>query len=197
MSYPEIYIPINKNIYDLSSKEAQGFNDWFVDNLEERVKILEDTVKKDDEHRFWHANYKRESLQELGEWLYANLAAVEQTHDGIEQGISDNKYPGWFADIVRETSSNKKFSDETYRKCFDVAIYFGETVRKAVPSLKWSYKTTKTFAHKNQPILVKDGNKASLNPRNIVEGLAGKFMRGEAAPNKLQSTFDVWVNLFK
>lgn len=196
MSYPEIYIPIDKNIHDLSAKEAKVFNEWYVRNIEERIKVLEKTVKQNEKHAFWHADYSKESLEELGDWLFYNLSARKLSEKELERSIANNNYPDWFTDIVREHSGNRKFSDETYRKCFDVGIYFGESLRKIVPFLEWTYKTSKNYIHRNQPILVKKGYKSSLNPRNIVEVVAGKFMRGEATPDKLVRTFEVWKDIF-
>ncbi len=197
MKYPEINIPVSNNLQNLNKEEAKNYNLWFVKNIEKRIKVLEEYVKSDKNHRFWHANYSRTSIKELGEWLFNNLSERDYPKKELEKDIIENKYPNWFADIAREQLGGKVFSDETYRKCFDIGIYFGESLRVSVPSLKWDYLMSKNFVYKNQPILLLDDRDSNiLSPRDIVQGVAGKFMRNEVASDNLLDIYDIWNNLF-
>ena len=67
-NYPEINFPIAKAISETTKKEAQLYFDWFMSVMDERIKIMSDSIRKDINSK-WEPNFSRESLAAVGNWL--------------------------------------------------------------------------------------------------------------------------------
>jgi hypothetical protein len=191
--YPLIIPPAfsQKPFSEFDKKEAKEYFKWFMDIREERLEILIDRVKSDMDG--WNADYSEDSLNILFEWFKRNITIREKT--SLEkkkmQEIVENSI---FKDFIK--TDNYAFTDTTVSICSDVGLYFGETVARKIPGLKWTYiARTNKFAYYAQPVLKIETSKVVLNPRSIIEGVGGKLLRNKIKENENEFVrlYNVWI----
>ena len=192
--YPLIKIPefANKNFFDFTKEEAKEYFQWFLSIRNERLSILESHVKQS--FFDWKAGYTRESLIDLYKWFQKQVAYRSMTESEkkvVENQISQTPL---FTGIIPIPHST--FTNETVSICFDVAIYFGETLICNVPSLKWLQKLASTnYIDYAQPLIGKKENKVPINPRRIAESIGQRILDNDA-PITFEMLYDKWFEKF-
>ena len=182
-----------KSFFEMDKKEAKNYFEWFLSVKVKRLAILCEYVQEESDI-VWSCDYSRESLTGLFECFKNVVKYRTITKEEKQIGISklQDKYKG----IV--PIPEKVIDEETVSFCFDTGLYFGETIKKNIEGLEWSNRTSSTnYAYYAQPILIKKGKKVDLNPRAIMEVLAGKVLRGTAEYDGLLKLYDTWISLFK
>ena len=177
----------------MGKKEAKSYFDWFISIKEKRLTILCEYVQEESDD-IWVCDYSRESLVGLFGYFKNVVKYRPITKEEKQQEISklQEKYKG----IV--PIPEKVIDEETVSFCFDTGLYFGETIKKNIDGLEWGFRTfSKNYIDYAQPILIKQGKKVDLNPRAIMEVLAGKVLRGTAENDGLLKLYDTWVSLLK
>lgn len=187
--YPLIKIPdfANKDIYTFSKEEAKEYYKWFTTIKSERLQILETEVQK--MYPEWKLDYTRNSLITLYEWLgkkvmYRNMNDEEK--EEIKKQIS--KTPLLVSVIVIPDTT---FTDETVSICFDIGVYFGDSLIFNVPGTKWIQKINSTnYIDYAQPLIATKFSKVPFNPRRIAESMAGSILDKSEKSFSLLDLFD-------
>jgi hypothetical protein len=73
----------------------------------------------------------------------------------------------------------------------DLGMYFGETLRKQIPYLKWQLCTTKFAYH--APVLTGFKRLRVYDPEEHVYGFARDLVENRCEPSRLKELFDTRV----
>lgn len=194
MTYPIIKIPTfaNKSFFEFSKEEAKEYFQWFLSIKGERISTLEFYVQQS--YITWEANYTKESLKGLYQWLnksvaYRKLTEIEKKE--VENQISVTPQ---YLNVIPMPDTT--FTPETVSICFDAGLYFGETLIFNVPSLKWLQKlNSKNFIDYAQPLIGKKESKVPINPRRIAESIAQRILDKDP-PITFEMLYEKWSNKF-
>lgn len=106
-----------------------------------------------------------ESLIPLWEWFEKRIEFEERSEEEMADLI--NGKPEWMQEIILQNT--KKMTLLTMALTDDIASYFGETIIKNNPTIRWGYllRPLKLDGVK-QPILLGFINDVSMNPREIL-----------------------------
>ena len=89
------------------------------------------------------------------------------------------------------------FTDETVSICFDMGIYFGESLIFNVPSVKWMQKLGSTnYIDYAQPLIANKKSKVPINPRRIAESLAQRILDKDVMEITFAELLDKWILKF-
>lgn len=193
--YPLLAVPntFNKPFGDFSNKEAKAYFEWFMKIKDERVSILERNVQQSDKN--WFADYSKSSFGNLFVWFKANVKRRNITETEAKEIRKQLSSTPLLANVieVRETT----FTRETVSTCFDVAVYFGEILRRNINGLSWTYKVnSKRYVEYGQPIIISLSKKMEVNPRRLIEVCAEKIIDGTDKGNEFENLYNVWADLF-
>ena len=190
MDYKLIDPPLVFNhIREASLEEAQKLFEWFINNKDKRIHILEEAIQTTPTFENWKADLSVESLEALSEWLKNVIKTRKMTQDEVKKEKDKLKPPYDTLLIPDETTLNV----ESISIAFDSGTYFGEVLKKAKPNLKWELFQKKGFYESNQPVLIGEG-KLVYNPRNVFEAQAFRAIRGVI---NLVELFKNWQKLLK
>jgi hypothetical protein len=193
-AYPLVRVPtnLNKSPFERNKKEAKEYFEWFCMIKEERIGTLCRFIKEHTNAEF-KCDFSRESLNDLLQGFHKVVHLIPMTKEEITE--AENKYSIKIkGDVAIPT---KKADDATVSFCFDAGIYFGETIRKHVNGLNWTFNSTaKSFIDYAEPILTKTGMKVSLNPRRIMRVVATKVSNNTVQDDHIVKLFDVWKSSF-
>lgn len=195
MKYPLVQIPsfANKSFFDFSKEEAREYFQWYLHVRNERQSILKLQINLI--FNSWQANYSRESLEVLYEWVSKMVAYREMTKEeknAVQYQISETPL---YNDII--PIPDKTFTVETVSICFDIGIYFGEALIFNNSNVKWLQKlSSKNYIDYAQPLIGKNESKVPINPRRIAESIAQRILDGDAQITYAM-LFDKWVDKFK
>ncbi len=196
MKYPLIIIPsfLEKPFIDFSKKDAENYLNWFLEIKETRIDILRENIKA--VYPNWTADFSLKSFENLNEWLKSIITFRNKTQEEqrLEQ-LQLSETP-LLKDVIE--SSVYTLSEDTTSICFDVGLYFGESLKKINIGIEWTYKLDPpNYVHYAQPILTKKKSKVDLNPRHIMEITAYKILEGNANDNEIIRLYEVWNTLLK
>lgn len=173
--YPLVKIPVFaiKDIYTFSKEEAKEYFKWFKSVKNERLQILESEVQK--MYPEWKADYTRNSLIKLYEWFESRIKyreMNEEEKEEIEKQISNTPL---FVGIIEIPETT--FTDETVSICFDIGVYWGELVIDNFHGTKWIQKNNSSnYIDYAQPLIAAKNSKVPINPRRILESMAGSIL---------------------
>ena len=148
--YPKIIVPFDKVPWELTKKEAKQSFDLFLKAIPERINIFEKEIQK--VKPAWKADFTRDSLFDVAEWVKEKIVFIDYTDEEKEAIIKTNKLTGFQAEFVRERKI--KMSASSYRIRYDLAIYFGECLRRNTPFVEWNFEKYKRARSFNEPVLV-------------------------------------------
>lgn len=189
ISLVEIPVELSMPFFEMKKKDADLYLNWFLSIKQERLNILSEQVKLLEE---WNCNFSRESLNPLFNYFRKVIKYRDMTDE--EKGKEAEKITGILKGNIEVPT--KVLDEESVSICFDIGIYFGETMIKQIPFLKWGYSLTpKRYVHYGQPIVIKEGKFIDLNPRALMEVLAMKVLNNEEA--SLINLYDTWIVLLK
>lgn len=193
--YPLIKVPAfaNKDIYTFSKEEAKAYYKWFTSIKSERLQILESEIQE--MYPEWKLDYTRNSLINSYEWfgkkvMYRNMNDEEK--EEIKNQISKTPLLVGVIDIPETT-----FTDETVSICFDIGIYFGDSLIFNVPGTKWIQKINSTnYIDYAQPLIATKVSKVPINPRGAMEGIARRVLDRDTKEITFVELFDKLVLRF-
>ena len=194
MNYSIINIPepLQKPFFEMNKKDAQKYLEWFLDEREVRLSILDKAIRSDD-LKNWELNYSAKSLIPLFRWFKSSITKRKKTKEDILDEKS--KITGLLKNHVE--IEDITLSEKSVSICSDVALYFGEVLKKE-KSLEWSFVLKpKNYVEYAQPIITKKGGMIDLNPRRIIENLASSIIEGENFDDdKLLKLYSIWKEDF-
>lgn len=198
-NYKLIEPPLKRHVYETTEKEAQELFEWFIKVIPERLEILKKALK-DTDHKPEKLDFSEESLDYLGKWFSKNLHWRRLTEEEIEADkiqyhkvIKKGNIEINLADIVKLPKRDLSF--ETNSLCWDVGIYFAETLRKNVKGLRWDFvRKPKNDVDYHFPVLTgfgKDGTNR-FTPKAIIRTVALKILEKKGGPFLLRDIYNVW-----
>lgn len=184
MSYQVIQPPFTLDFPEMTTKQLKEYFTWFQSVTEDRISQLTAYVQKDPVTSRWEPDYSPSSLDALGDWFSRHVSTRDRTRQEFDQIMAQAKYPINIPDY--------DLTNESFSLGMDVGIYFGLTLMKNHPSLKWEQDLkNKRFADYGQPIIVGFGA-TPLNPVrigiNIAYGLASK----KNTSTRLREVYETW-----
>ena len=192
--YPLLRIPTfsNKSFFEFTKEEAKTYFQWFLSIRDERISILESHVNQS--YNTWKANYTKESLIDLYQWFSKAISYRARTiHEKKEVENQILQTPEYINIIPIPESI---FTEATVSICFDIGVYFGETLIYNISSVKWLQKLSSTnYIDYAQPLIGKKESKVPINPRRIAESLAQRILDKEASIT-LEMLYDKWFAKF-
>lgn len=146
-NYEIVAFPSEKALQDLNKKEQSEFWRWFLASKNERVRMIEDLVKRDTE---WSANFELGSLEGLGIWLVTHVRS--EYRERIDQGIPPEDAASWSGTWLE---NDYELSTTWLSIGFDIGIYLGEVIIRNKPGVQWELcvKGGRTFIDYGQPCL--------------------------------------------
>ena len=196
-SYPEIVFPLETIS---NKKEAQINFDWFLSIFDERINILTTVVNKELDAQ-WTPDFSITSLHTIDAWLLTHSNTRKVSSRERRKQIEKRKINGW-SQLTMEW--DEFLTRETALRCFDAAIYFGETLRRnSKLGLKWTFLTSpKSLVDLYLPVLMVPGNDMNLNPNRIIAVIASKNADYNSTVIKTErrceviAMYNVWSDIF-
>jgi len=187
MDYDTLRSQGRLRIEKMSRRELKGFYSWFLDAIPERISSLEKAVKESEGFELWLANFEPSSLFQLGEWFRTRVQVRSRTSQemaSIRQRWSvPVEIPTW------------ELTDRTISVAWDVGMYFGETVRKCIPNVRWSQALGKRQdVNYEYPVLLGFG-RTYLNPVSTMITVASGLADGQYSEDELHKCFLAWKRL--
>lgn len=147
-----------------------------------RLEHLRAVVRR---HQRCELDLQPDSLSCLGEFFAEHVTTQPWTAAEIERERA--KLPEQLREVIGV--DDWELTYETLSLCFDVGIYFAETLRRVHPELEWVLWKRKTIEY-HRPVL--DFSGGALDAPRIMNNVALKPADGTSKPNELRDLFDVW-----
>jgi hypothetical protein len=193
--YQLIVVPqsFNKDIYSLSKEQAKEYFTWVRSIKSERIEVLEKNIKT--MFPDWRPDYSKKSLIDLYSWFVQIISLELIGKAEIDKFKEQIAKTPQFINII--PVPKYVFTTETISICFDVSLYFGETMVKCVTDVKWSQKINSlNFIDYAYPLLVSKNSTVPVNPRRLVENLATDILHKESETKSFIELFDIWERIF-
>lgn len=186
--YVPAELPVGKDL----SKEPVGklrlYKQWFHAVMPQRIQILEDEVRRSASTSEWRADCTPQSLDTLGPW-FAEQVETRPRRD--EERVWLEK-----AGTRILVSGPTCLTDRTESIAFDVGMYFGATLKKAIPHATWTQNLrAKRYVDYGAPELTGFKSKMTVNPLRLVQVVAYKNMGTVKHPDRLREVFDNWLGM--
>ena len=180
-AYDPLVLPLEKSIYDLTPAEAEQYFQWYMEKLPERVGYVARICAKELRIPAEKMDCSPESLIPIWRWLRRRAKTEPSPCPG------DPK--------------RKVLSTETELILLDVGMYLGETLRRNVPGIRWSYYTEpKKDFFCNHPLLsgfvdLTSGKPfhAVFEPIHMARVQATKLLRHASADADLYDIYQTWA----
>jgi hypothetical protein len=163
----------------LSKKLAETHFNWFISQVPSRIDQLKEFTRIG-------LDFNPDSLIELWKWFINHVEINEKSDEEIERELAGTE---WLRNFV----STRKVSLLYQAVALDIAIYFGELIKKNNPKVDWGIIfTPKSFASVNRPVL--RGFKIdSMDVIRITSNQVSALLNGEHNSKKLYEIYNVWV----
>ena len=185
-----LFIPDYKND---TKKKLKEFCDWYIDIIPERLEILINTVKTDENYQGWNPDFSPDSLELLGKWFAENIAVRKKSKNELEEFYSNS--PEWakYIEIPDWDLSNK-----TYSLGIDIGMYISQVFIKNHPEIKWYYylKGRKDDINYGKPVLEGFGKKY-FNPMRMIRVLAYGLADKTENEKSLRKLYNIWIKFIK
>jgi hypothetical protein len=186
MTYSIIQPPFTLDFQTMKKKELDGYRDWFMKVIPERIDELRLAVTSTNAFEAWNTNRTPGSLEALGEWFSSKVEIRATTMEENQEIEETLKFP---IEIPDHELTNKTFS-----LAMDVGIYLGEVILKTIPGTKWAQqKGNKKYADYGQMIIEGLDGPAPLNPIRIVVTLAYGISRQKQDGTRLIGLYRYWT----
>ncbi len=174
MEYQFMQPPLEiKPFKEMSKKEAEAHFAWFIEEIPNRLNLLEKTYRKISGVDKIGLDYTTESLIKLWQW-YINNVEIEEKTEGFKK-IEMELYPEW----IRINLSDKRINVGWMAVGMDIAIYFSELFIQQHTTIKWGIVSKpKSLAYINKPVLVGFKGGIELDSTNIVRVFTSKLIDG-------------------
>ena len=189
-AYQKLDDPFRYEKFDnLSKTEALDYLKWYVGQINNRIAVLRDYVKRTTNFEI-DLDYSEESLKKIWEWYEERIEVGTISKEEMEENLK--KTPRWIWESVME--NNYKISSDTLCIAYDLGLYLGETVRRNNPCIYWGCVTTsKRMMLVNQPVLMGFVNKVVMEPRGVVKSLTLRTIKGSSNPTALINVYHEWL----
>lgn len=179
--YQYLPLPFDKRIYDLTPQETADYFDWYMEKLPERVAYVSGVCARELGISANKLDCSPESLILLWKWFRRRA----------------KKQPG----PTPANPKQKVLTHETELLLRDVGMYLGETLRKNVPGLTWTYYTEpRNDFFSNHPLLtgfvdLTSGKPfhAVFEPIHMAGVQACKLLRWESSNYDLYNLYCLWA----
>lgn len=187
--YEIISPPFSLDFKNMSKKELQGYYEWYISIIPERLDILTNTVKSTNGHEDWIPDFTPESLDELGQFFFENVETRKKTKKEIKNIY--NNAPDWFKNVEVD---DWELSDRTFSLAIDIGIYLSQVFIKNHSELSWKHvlKGRKDYISYGQPVLNGFGSD-EFDPTNICITLAYGLARKNKTSKRLRELYDTWT----
>ncbi|MCM3137594.1 hypothetical protein M3573_04820 [Bacillus safensis] len=199
MEYDLLEPPIKMESFEtLSKKEAKTHFEWFVEQIPDRIEVLKNVTN--DEVDF---NYTPESLIEVYSWYLSQIEIYELSEEDIGRELESlSRYPDFIYQDEKERllANPVEIGKVDYAIAMDIGIYYGETIRRNYPQVKWTYFTKpKSHPFLNKPVLYfndADDDMISYErePIDMMFVLNQRIKRGEITDHSLYELYQYDVN---
>lgn len=196
-NYRIIELQLKRHIYKTTEKEAKEFFEWFVKIIPERIAILKKALK-DTGYNPKKLDFREESLTYLDKWFAKQISwriltkeeidALKAKHHVVikKSGVEIN-----LTDIVK--IPKRAVSFETDSLCWDIGIYFAETLRKNVKGLRWDFvRKPKNDVNYHFPVLKGFRSHIELMPKSVIHTVALKTLQKKGSLSLLKEIYYVW-----
>jgi hypothetical protein len=199
MYYSLLVPPTSRPRREMTRKEAREYFKWFVDEIPNRIRILERVVKMSmmTEGQNWLADKSRPSLQVLGDWF------AEQVK---REPMSEADRAEWSRELEKVEEKYRpifqfpewKLTTKTFSLVYDVGMYLGEVLRHAESLLQWQlYTKHKRSVDYQEPVLAGTRIDNYVNPIALVHTIALGLAEGKETRSALVDVFDIWIKKLK
>lgn len=187
MSYSVIQPPFTLKFRDMSLDELKGYGEWFLGIMPSRITELQGAVISESDFGAWVPDYSRASIERLGLWLAQQVETRRRTAEEVDRIKGRSAFD---FDVSSEELTNKTFSF-----AMDAGMYFGETLKRQHPHLKWDQPIKdKKFADFGQLVLLGFG-RATLNPARIAVTFCYGIASGKQAAKRFDEVYGYWSRL--
>lgn len=194
--YPYINSALfGQSMSDSNQNVAKKQFDLFLSIIPQRLTILVSEINRDISE--FTLSYTRESFINVALWIKKRGSIFERTLEETREIIKREKLVGIDAELVM--NHRKGLTKETQYICFDCGIYFGESLRAAVPHLEWQLDKSKT-ADRHKPVLninkkYRPKGCISLDPIRVMTTI-GYQLIDRFEPESILLTYDYWYDNF-
>ena len=157
-----------------------------MSQIEYRIELLARYIEE--EGKMVKFDYSPESLVPLWEWYEDHIVVEKKTRKEYQEELDEN--PAWMHEDI---STTKISLMKTMKFGSDIAIYFGEVIRRnSGGKIYWGYYTRpKDMFSVNRPVLLGFKAKMSMDPQQIVYVCTLESAE-KREKTKLYDTFNVW-----
>ncbi len=179
--------PFSLKFREMSKKELDEYFNWYIDQIPERIRILEKLVKLTPGYENWKANYLPDSLDKLGEWFDSQIetrirtdAEIEEKQVGLSWPLNQIEIQKW------------DLTDKTFSLAIDIGMYVSQVLLKNISSLEWQHTTkgSKRWVDYGQPVLTHTGCLV-FNPVRQLIVLAYGLVKHTRKSNFLREIFEI------
>jgi len=186
MEYPLMEPPFHfKSFYELSKKEAMDYFRWFLGEIPNRIRILNEYFEETSGLPKELLDYTPESLNVIWNWFSPKIRIVPRTEEEIEEQKALVP-PGTDIDPYKP-------SNETLAIAFDIGIYFGETFRRNNNGIEWGVVTKpKSLFYVNRPVLRGFKSNKLMDPIHLMHTLTLREINEKKEESPLYDLYEVW-----
>ncbi len=194
-TYDYLIPKLEKNIYDLSEKEAAEYYAWFVAQIPTRITYISKACAKDLHIPLEKMDCSPESLVLLWRW-FRKKAKTEKIIPSLEAPTHGAQYSG-------PSLPRNQLTLETEYILRDIGMYLGEVFRKNCRNIHWTYYTQpKRDMYVNHPLLQGFVDRstgtpfnASFEPIHMARVQAIKLLNGKSMDEDLLKLYWFWATM--
>ena len=189
MTYELINPPVRGRFRDLSSSDRAAYAKWFAQEMPRRLRGLEALISQTEPGKSWRADYSRESLIPLGQWMAGQVSLRPKTDRELRAGAELSRFM-----TADHGSSSRELTEESFSIAFDVGLYLAAAMMEACPGLRWSTEPGRRFVDYGQPVLRPFVGDVPMNPIRLAIVQAYGLTQGLRRPEELAEIYDFWSN---
>lgn len=186
--------PIDKNILDLTSFEAEAFFKWYINHIDQRVEYLQQKSK-------CKLDYTVDSCYKLWRWFLHNAEIIASSETQQTYICSQIKSLPYAIQRCILDESAKEFSLQTKYVLRDIGMYAGELLVKQSNKLYWSYHTDKELdSFANMPLVMgffdtsfRPPFPMRFEPNHMIEVIASNLFDGSQKNEDLLALIEKWL----
>ena len=189
----DILIPkLGKNIFQLNEEEAAAYFEWYMERVPERVAYVSEVCAKELHIPVERLDCSPESLLLIWKWFRRRAKTEPAIHDKEDR---NSKFP---ADIW---NNKRQLTLETEYIIRDIGMYFGETFRKNVPGIYWTFYTEpRRDFFVNHPLLKGFVDRSfgepfhpCIEPIHYTHAQAAKILSKRSTDADLLNIYNIWA----
>jgi hypothetical protein len=189
--YKIISPPFTLKFDEMSKQELNDYNTWFLNQIPERIAILEKAVRSTTGFADWRVDYSPESLDKLGAWFFKQAERRKRTKEEMES-ICKNM-PDRLKNIEVD---DWELTNRTFSIAIDIGMYLSQVFLKNIPGLEWQHKTSgsKRWVDYGQPVLA--GFRVRVfNPTQMMVVHAYGLVNSTRTSSSLRELYEIWKNI--